>query len=253
VMIARRIFGKKANISCADFLNQEDKWVRDFKGVKMFDIIVGNPPYNEIAAGRSGSKHLDELFILMSFHHLKLKGLLLFITKTNFRGVTSAAHDTIANKNIIYSKVFDFSANPFQENVLTNIIFIQNASNKNNTIFEFNNERQQGGVDGLKNMYFLPLPFKDKLVKDLLKYGSLQSISRSTKEQTKKYLLIAHSKYEIIVSRTVPSGDKYYIVPDPSDRLVAFFKKEFKVMRELGRFNGFSTSKSIFYDIPYYR
>ena len=44
VKISRRIFGPEANICCCDFLNQEEKWKKQF-GIDKFDLIIGNPPF----------------------------------------------------------------------------------------------------------------------------------------------------------------------------------------------------------------
>ena len=40
VAISRKIFGSDANIACANFLTEEDKWKRKFEGVYTFDVII---------------------------------------------------------------------------------------------------------------------------------------------------------------------------------------------------------------------
>ena len=66
IKISKRIFSLDANISCADFLNQEAKWKKDFDGVDKFDIIIGNPPYNENGVGKGGGV-LWKDFVFKSF------------------------------------------------------------------------------------------------------------------------------------------------------------------------------------------
>jgi type I restriction-modification system DNA methylase subunit len=65
VKIARKIFGSKANICCANFLEEESKWKNAF-GVETFDVIVGNPPYNDNGVGKGGGVLWKE-FVFKSF------------------------------------------------------------------------------------------------------------------------------------------------------------------------------------------
>ena len=48
IKISKKIFGSNANICCCDFLDekQRDKCFTQF-GVDKFDIIIGNPPFND--------------------------------------------------------------------------------------------------------------------------------------------------------------------------------------------------------------
>ena len=91
VLVSQKIFGKDANIFCGSFLPKKEgespKWLGYFKDTKTdavidkFDIIMGNPPYNE-STSRSGKTHLDNEFIFHSSEdNLKLNGYLVFVTK----------------------------------------------------------------------------------------------------------------------------------------------------------------------------
>ena len=77
VMISKRIFGKDANISCADFINQEKKWIKDFRDIEEFDIIMGNPPFQKpVKNTRKGNTSIWELFVEKSLSHLAKNGFL---------------------------------------------------------------------------------------------------------------------------------------------------------------------------------
>jgi hypothetical protein len=89
VKISKKIFGPAANICCADFLEETDKWFKSFK-VEKFNIIMGNPPFNaEKITGTGervrGKQILWDEFIKKSLDIIEPKGLLCFITPPPWR------------------------------------------------------------------------------------------------------------------------------------------------------------------------
>tara|TARA_R110002095_G_scaffold162550_1_gene140882 strand:- start:167 stop:664 length:498 start_codon:yes stop_codon:yes gene_type:complete len=49
IIISKKIFGEDANIFCGNFLSMDLKKVT---GIDKFDIIMGNPPWNDIKEGK---------------------------------------------------------------------------------------------------------------------------------------------------------------------------------------------------------
>uniref|UniRef100_A0A6C0H3Q9 site-specific DNA-methyltransferase (adenine-specific) n=1 Tax=viral metagenome TaxID=1070528 RepID=A0A6C0H3Q9_9ZZZZ len=89
VGVSRKIFGHDANIFCGDFLVMNIKKV---SGIDHFDVIIGNPPWNDIKEGKrkgtnSGSKTLWDKFIKKSLEILNKNGFLGFINPANWRGL----------------------------------------------------------------------------------------------------------------------------------------------------------------------
>lgn len=240
------------NISSSDFLKQTDKWSRDFNGVHTFDVIIGNPPYNSGNTGRSGEKHLDEIFIVRSLEYLKDEhSYLLFITKTGWRTTTSSAYQHIIDKQFIYIKSYDFKNNPFRENVLTCYFLLKNTHRSGPTTFEFLNEITKAVIIPGMSIYFLYKPYMRYLHQLTQTYGNFNDIVRRKKTNGSEYLLVRFSTAEVLVQPSVPSGDTYYVFTDPSPLTKFFFKSNlYKELRELGRFSGFSTAKGLLCDIP---
>lgn len=252
VKITKKIFGTNCNISCSDFIQQSSKWIKDFNNNSTFNIIMGNPPYNSIAVGNKGEKNLDDKFIISSLNYLKDNdSYLTFITKTHWRAFTSGIPELLSNKTIEYIKTYDFNNNPFKENVLTNFFIIRNKVTNTKTIFEFNNITNKGKFLNNMSIYFLYRQYLIYLKKLTLKYGCLENITRQKKENGSEYLLIKHSTPEVLITKTAPLNDKYYIISNPNSLMKFFFNSNiYKDMRQIGRFTGFTTSKDIFYDIP---
>lgn len=76
-----------------------------------FDIIIGNPPYQESHSnGKSNrsSLRLWAKFTIKSLKTLKENGFLLFITPSGWAGSTSAVFNLIKNKELIFA---NFSSN----------------------------------------------------------------------------------------------------------------------------------------------
>jgi hypothetical protein len=107
----------KLNIfSCSFIEGQEYK--KFFKPDFQFDIIVGNPPYNDSKSDdeekQSGSHSLWNKFVIKSIESLKNKGFLSFVHPSGWRkpdGDTSRYHglyDLMSNQNqLIYLEIHD--------------------------------------------------------------------------------------------------------------------------------------------------
>ena len=87
VFICRTIFGEKSNLYEGDTL-QMNKW-------NDFDIVIGNPPYQD--SGATGDNKLYLSFIQYSIDKLKQNGYLLFIVPTNVKNYLTGV-----NKNRDY-------------------------------------------------------------------------------------------------------------------------------------------------------
>ena len=159
IKISKRIFGKKANISCADFLNQQTKWIKDFNGVDKFDIIIGNPPYNENGVGKGGGV-LWKDFVVKSFSILNEKGFLVFIHPTGWRkpsGERASAGDVwveFKKNNLIFLKISDKKIPNFPR---VDYYVVQKTKKQQDT--HIINEFEGHSFDGKLNLYnsdFIP-------------------------------------------------------------------------------------------------
>ena len=157
IKISRRIFGKNANISCGSFL--EDKWIKDFNGVEKFDIIVGNPPYNENGVGKGGGV-LWKDFVFKSFSMLNENGFLVFIHPTGWRkpsGERASAGDVwveFKKNNLIFLKISDEKIPNFP-----NVDYYVVQKTKKQTSTRIINKFEDHVFDGKLNLYnsdFIP-------------------------------------------------------------------------------------------------
>ena len=89
VKISKKIFGDNANIVCGDFLSGSWKKDEKFEGIDMFDVIIGNPPFQiETGERRFGTgRTLWDKFIEKSLELLYVNGYLGFITPPPWRGL----------------------------------------------------------------------------------------------------------------------------------------------------------------------
>ena len=80
----------------------------------MFDIIIGNPPYNKGGIKSSSGKHLGEknetiwpLFVNKAFEMLKEDGYLLYIHPLSFLRKSHSVYNIILEKHLIYLELWD--------------------------------------------------------------------------------------------------------------------------------------------------
>ena len=103
----KQLFGKRANICQANFLDQSDKWTSDL-GSSQFDIIVGNPPFQMSKKtkykGSVGRKTLWDKFLDFIFKQnvLMSSGYLGFITPANWRRPEHELYKLLTRKNTLH-------------------------------------------------------------------------------------------------------------------------------------------------------
>lgn len=113
IAISKKIFGQNANIYCGSFLSPDKKNVnseiiKTFK-IDKFDIILGNPPFNQEALNKIGSAGRSTLwdnFIVSSLTILKQNGYLGFINPANWRGPENKLWDIMNNLQILYLHIY---------------------------------------------------------------------------------------------------------------------------------------------------
>lgn len=94
--ISREIFGKDANIYCGSFL--DDLWQKSF-GIEKFDIIMGNPPYNDKNGLKGGGHNLYTPFLDKSIDLLDNDfGEIIFITPISIFKTTNGKKTAIFKK-----------------------------------------------------------------------------------------------------------------------------------------------------------
>jgi len=192
--ISKTIFGNNANICCANFLEDEEKWKEQF-GVYTFDIIIGNPPYNKggirtkLKLTKKETKTIWPIFVEKSLLILKDKtGFLLFIHPASWISLQHSRSDLILSRQIIYLHYYNVMAshklfgNQSGEIPLTYYL-LQNINSKDDTIIFDNCLKKDIKYNIYKNN-FIPtesISIFKKLFILRNKYGNLNDKYYNTK------------------------------------------------------------------------
>jgi hypothetical protein len=103
--ILKEIFGNKSNIFCADFLS--DGWQKGVCDDVCFDIVIGNPPFQDDYGHKEGMRTLGgksklyQRIFLKAYSMLKYKGYLTFVTPDNiFSGNTSETYQILIRNHV---------------------------------------------------------------------------------------------------------------------------------------------------------
>ena len=153
----------RVNIYHGDFLelNPEEEW-----GVGQFDLICGNPPFQNEKSGKTaqGGHDLYPKFFIKSFYLLKNDGFLSFINPAKWRapdkkGDLKEMWDIFVNNNAIFLKIYGFNETKkiFYGGAVTRIdyyVLQKNTREYNNTII-IDEENKKHKIN-LRDWNFLP-------------------------------------------------------------------------------------------------
>jgi hypothetical protein len=154
------------NIIQADFLNDAAKWKEAFSGVEMFDLNIGNPPYNIDGTKHKGQKNVYVPFVLKGLTHLNKEGYLVQIHPPAYRVANHRIQSTqmnlnevYTNKQILFIRMFNVETTKELMGVMMNVDYIilknventntntntktKTKTNTNTTLIDVNNEQHQ--------------------------------------------------------------------------------------------------------------
>ena len=208
VKISRKIFGEDANIICGSFLSDDynsvnPKVIKEF-GVEKFDVIMGNPPWNDMKVGvQSGSRAKNSLwdkFIIVSFTILQDKGYLTFINPSQWRGLGPEYHkiwNLLSERQIMYLHTYGETQGQKLFNVSQrfDLYILKNTNNTKQT--EIIDELGNNHSIDLTKMPFLPnyayneinniLTSEDKGIDVIMSYSAYFAYKKNNEmSQTKK-------------------------------------------------------------------
>jgi hypothetical protein len=149
--------GYKINLYQGDFLglDTEREW-----GISEFDVIVGNPPYQDNSGNKGSGHKLWNLFIKTSIKILVKDGYLLFINPSGWRephGTFRDIFELLTSRKIIFLSMNDYKKGSSVFNVGTNFDYylLQNTLNVSNLtkIIDIKNNKF---TFNLHNLSFIP-------------------------------------------------------------------------------------------------
>lgn len=173
--IIRRIFGVNVNLICGDFLAEGcKKWFCDDYRA---DIIIGNPPFQDDYAHKSGpggKSKLYERILMKSYMLLNNNGYLAFITPDNiFSGNGVNAYNLLIQNFVSFVSFNDDLHSFFPSIQLKICYFILNKINNTNKLFT--TIENQNGILFKTKLLDRPVnpirnwtPYTEKLIKQYI-------------------------------------------------------------------------------------
>ena len=223
VKISRKIFGSNAHICCANFLTNSEKCFKEF-GTDNFDIIIGNPPFQDEKSGETaqGGHDIYPNFFIKSFELLNNDGYLSFINPAKWRapdkkGELKRMWDIFVNNNPIFLKIYglDKTRQIFRGGAATRIdyyVLQKNTKHKSTVIID--EENKEHNIN-LRDWAFLPNYDIDTIQKILTDENTGISViySSSQYDKRKPYMSIKEKGsyvYPVLHSHTIKDGDIFY-------------------------------------------
>lgn len=214
------------NVFEGSFIDTKEKDIKIYKPSFIFDIIVGNPPYN---SGGSTGNIIWDIFIRYSINNLKKNGYLLFVTPPLWRkpqGDRSKTDDlykimTIDNK-MLYLEIHNLEdgKKTFNAGTRYDIYLIKKQKNNNNNI-KIKDEKNKLNLINPNEWKFIP-NYNFEIIKSLLSKNNnkiTELLYNRENDKDKKHInLIKTDVFKYPIVFTTPLKGTEYIYSSKNDK-----------------------------------
>lgn len=156
VFMMKKIFcGKKYKLNIFEGSFIDGKYEKIYKTDIIFDIIMGNPPYNK------NKTPIWNIFINNSFKNLNINGYLLFVTPSGWRdidGEFKSVKSDIYERNLLILKIHNENdgLKTFNCETRFDIILVQNKNVKETTTEIYYQNIKKPDIINIKKLLFIP-------------------------------------------------------------------------------------------------
>jgi len=139
VNTSRKIFekivpGVTPNILCANTIEMTDDKLKKEFGVNKFDVVMGNPPFNEGGTKHHSDRGLYRKFIQYAYNILNKSGYIIYVHPPNYHRIDKdEIRSLFNNNNLIFLRIIPDTKIYFDVQIAIDYYIIQKDSNKRNT------------------------------------------------------------------------------------------------------------------------
>jgi hypothetical protein len=198
--------GTKPNICCADTLKMKDADLTKEFGTATFDVVMGNPPFNEGGTKHHGGRGFYSRFVQAAINWVRDNGVIVFINPPNFHRIdkdtkTITIKRFFSENNLLFLRMISNTKKYFDVQISIDYYVIQKAVNKKNAVVYDKHDRITEGVD---ISIFQAVPnFGFEVIKKLVnlrntKGGFKSEVGRSSANHASRTELFSNGVYPIV-------------------------------------------------------
>lgn len=213
VNTSRKIFekiapGTKANICCANTLSLDDDKLKKQLGINRFDVIMGNPPFNE-----GGTKHHEDRgfytkFIKYGYNLINKDGYLIFVHPPNYHRIDKddqkkgiVVKQLFNENNLLFLRIIANTKDYFDVQIAIDYYILQKSNNKSEAIIL---DKHNILTTDINISIFETVPnFGFNIIKKLVKLQNkngkfVAKIGRDSDKHSSRKELFTNGKFKII-------------------------------------------------------
>jgi hypothetical protein len=213
VNTSRNIFeqmvpGAKANICCADTLSMTDAKLMEVFGVNRFDVVMGNPPFNEGGTKHHTGRGFYTNFISYGFNILSPNGVLVFIHPPNYHRIDKdepakgfIVKQLFSDNNLLFLRIIADTKTHFDVQIAIDYYILQKKANTKEAIILDKHNILTSGIDisifeTVPNFGFGIIKKLETLKEREGKFNAI--IGRDSAKHTSRLDLFKDGKYPIV-------------------------------------------------------
>jgi len=207
---SRQIFKKicakaNPNICCANTLEMTDAKLESSFSQTRFDVVMGNPPFNEGGTKTTGEKGFYKKFISYGFNVLSKRGYLVFVHPPNFHRIDKddPKRGVLIKKifdehNLIFLRIISDTKIYFDVQISIDYYILQNEDNQKGSIILDKHNVLTTGIDIslFKNVPNFGFEIVKKFMTLQEKFGSFNAKVGSDSSHDSRHII--HGEYPIV-------------------------------------------------------